>query len=75
MLNLEKSILFVCVESLSNNLCVMEIMQVRVLVRELLLQQNLELCRFAGVNTVQKKQENVTVHTHLCNVLLNNFID
>tara|TARA_B100002049_G_C15986300_1_gene335303 strand:+ start:452 stop:679 length:228 start_codon:yes stop_codon:yes gene_type:complete len=75
MLNLEKSILFACVESLSNNHCVMEIMQVRVLARELLLQQNLELCRFAGVNTVQKKQENVTVHTPLCNVLLNNFID
>jgi len=74
MLNLEKNTLFACVESLSNNLCVMAIMQVRVLARELLSQRNLELCLFAGVNTVQKKQENVTVHTPLCNVLLNNFI-
>jgi hypothetical protein len=74
MLNLEKNILFACVESLSNNHCVMEIMQVRVLVRELLLQRILELCLFVDVNTVQKKQENAMVHTLLCSVLSNNFI-
>jgi hypothetical protein len=70
MSNLEKNILFACVENPSNNPCAMEITQVRVLARELLLQQNLELCHFAGVNTVLKQQGNAMVPTLLCSMLV-----